>query len=60
MNKSVYNGKIRDTVPAIIGVSKEECEKLAFASEKTKKFIEGKEVVKVIVVPNKLVNIVVK
>ncbi len=54
------NGKIRDTVPAIIGISKEECEKLAFASEKTKKFIEGKEVVKVIVVPNKLVNIVVK
>ena len=54
------NGKIRDTVPAIIGISKEECEKLAFASEKTKKFIEEKEVVKVIVVPNKLVNIVVK
>jgi len=29
-------------------------------SEKAKKFIDGKEVVKVIVVPNKLVNVVVK
>lgn len=54
------NGKVRDMVPVTIGLSKEESEKLAFASEKTKKFTEGKEIVKVIVVPNKLVNIVVK
>lgn len=54
------NGKVRDMVPIKIGFSKEEAEKLAFASEKTKKFIEGKEIVKVIVVPDKLVNIVVK
>ena len=54
------NGKIRETIPAKIGLSKEEYEKLAFDSEKIKKAIEGKEIVKVIVVPNKLVNIVVK
>ena len=54
------NGKVRDMIPAKIGISKEEAEKLAFESEKTKKFTEGKEIVKVIVVPNKLVNIVVK
>ena len=54
------NGKIRETIPAKIGLPKEEYEKLAFDSEKIKKAVEGKEVVKVIVVPNKLVNIVVK
>ena len=54
------NGKIRETIPAKIGLPKEEYEKLAFDSEKIKKSVEGKEIVKVIVVPNKLVNIVVK
>ncbi len=54
------NGKVRDMIPAKIGISKEEAEKLAFTSEKLKKFIDGKEIVKVIVVPNKLVNVVVK
>ena len=54
------NGKIRETIPAKIGLPKEEYEKLAFDSEKIKKAIEGKEIVKVIIVPNKLVNIVVK
>ena len=54
------NGKVRDMVSAKIGISKDDAEKLAFESEKAKKFIDGKEVVKVIVVPNKLVNVVVK
>ena len=54
------NGKVRDMIPAQIGISKDDAEKLAFSSEKVQKFIDGKEVVKVIVVPNKLVNIVVK
>ena len=54
------NGKVRDMVPAQIGISKDDAEKLAFSSEKVQKFVDGKEVVKVIVVPNKLVNIVVK
>ena len=54
------NGKVRDMVSAQIGISKDNAEKLALESEKAKKFIDGKEVVKVIVVPNKLVNVVVK
>ena len=54
------NGKVRDNIQVAVGLSKEELEKVAFESEKTQKNIEGKEVVKVIVVPNKLVNIVVK
>ena len=54
------NGKVRDMVSAQIGISKDDVEKLALESEKAKKFIDGKEIVKVIVVPNKLVNVVVK
>ena len=54
------NGKVRDMLPAQIGISKDDAEKLAFSSEKVQKFVDGKDVVKVIVVPNKLVNIVVK
>ena len=54
------NGKVRDMIPAQIGISKDDAEKLAFSSEKVQKFIDGKEVIKVIAVPNKLVNIVVK
>ena len=54
------NGKVRDMLLAQIGISKDDAEKLAFSSEKVQKFIDGKEVVKVVVVPNKLVNIAVK
>ena len=54
------NGKVRDMVSAQIGISKDDAEKLALESEKAKKFIDGKEIVKVIVVSNKLVNVVVK
>lgn len=54
------NGKLRDMVETELDQSKENLEKLAFESEKIKKQLEGKSVVKVIVVPNKLVNIVVK
>jgi leucyl-tRNA synthetase len=54
------NGKLRDTIQININTPKEELEKTALASEKAGKFIEGKEIVKIIVVPNKLVNIVVK
>ena len=54
------NGKVRDMVSAQIGISKDDAEKLALESEKAKKFIDEKEVVKVIVVPNRLVNVVVK
>jgi len=53
------NGKLRgrETVPA--GLSSEELEKLVLANETVNKYISGKEVKKVIVIPKKLVNIVV-
>ena len=54
------NGKLRNTIKVKIDSSKEELEKLALADEKIKKYIENKEITKVIVVPNKIVNIVVK
>jgi leucyl-tRNA synthetase len=54
------NGKLRDRIPAEASSSREDLEALARASEKIQANLEGKEVVKVIVVPGKLVNFVVK
>ena len=54
------NGKVRGKIIASTNTSKEEMEKLAFEIDNVKVFVEGKEVVKVITVPKKLVNIVVK
>ena len=54
------NGKMRDKFTAPINTPKEELEKTALATEGAVKFMEGKTPVKVIVVPNKLVNIVIK
>ena len=54
------NGKIKDKLEVSQGLSNEELENLAKSAPKTAEFIEGKTIVKVIVVPNKLVNIVVK
>lgn len=54
------NGKIRDKVMIHAGLDKESTEKAAMASEKIREMITGKTVVKVIAVPGKLVNIVVK
>ena len=41
-------------------LSREELQEIALADEKVKAEIDGKEIVKVIAVPNKLVNIVVR
>lgn len=54
------NGKVRDKFQAATGTSKEELERMAKETEGFKKFTEGKEIVKVIIVPDKIVNIVVK
>ena len=54
------NGKLRGRIETHSDTSKEEMEKLAKEIDNVKKFIEGKEIAKVIVVPKKLVNIVVK
>lgn len=52
------NGKVRGKLTISRGLSKEELEEKALASESIKPFIEGKTIRKVIVVPDKLVNIV--
>lgn len=54
------NGKVRDRIEAPAGITDEEMEELARSSERLRKHLEGREVIKVITVPGKLVNIVVK
>ena len=56
----MINGKLRDKFEVSAGTAKEELEKLAYATEGAKKYMEGKTVVKTVVVQDKLVNIVVK
>ena len=53
-----HKGKLRDTLTAPKGASKELLEEMALASEKVQRSIDGAEVRKVIVVPDRLVNIV--
>lgn len=52
------NGKLRSKVQVAVDTAKAELEKIALADEHIKRNLEGKTVRKVIVVPNKLVNIV--
>lgn len=54
------NGKLRAKIELPAGTSKDETEKAAFENEKIKSYTEGKTIIKVIVVPDKLVNIVVR
>jgi len=54
------NGKVRDKMEVPAGLSKEEFEKIAMESDKAKALIDGKTIVKVIAVPGKLLNIVVR
>jgi len=43
-----------------LGTGKEELERLALANEKAKPFLEAKQIVKLVVIPDRLANIVVK
>ncbi|WP_374712241.1 leucine--tRNA ligase [Symbiobacterium terraclitae] len=54
------NGRVRDRMEVPAGISAAEMEAAARASEKVQALVAGKEIVKVIPVPGKLVNIVVK
>ena len=54
------NGKLRSRLLVAAETSKEELESLARADEKTREYTDGKQIVKVVVVPNRLVNIVIK
>ena len=54
------NGKLRSRVMASPETSNEQLERLAFADEKVLEYTAGKEIIKVIVVPKRLVNIVLR
>jgi leucyl-tRNA synthetase len=54
------NGKVRDRMTAPVSVTEEEAKRLVAGLEKVRPFVEGKQVVKVIYVPGRLVNIVVR
>ena len=54
------NGKLRARVITAFGTSKEDLEAIARADEKVQPYSSGKQVVKIVIVPDKLVNIVVK
>lgn len=53
-----FNGKVRFTLMLPSDMSKEEVEKTALSDSQTEKFLDGKPLKKVIVVPGKIVNIV--
>ena len=55
-----FCGKTRFTIQLPADVSKEDAEKAALADERTAKYTEGKQIVKTIVVPGRIINIVVK
>ncbi|HUJ34139.1 MAG TPA: leucine--tRNA ligase [Solirubrobacteraceae bacterium] len=54
------NGKVRDRVDAPTGAPRDELEKLCLESRGVKAHLDGHEIAKVIVVPDKLVNVVVR
>ena len=55
-----FNGKTRFTLDLPTDISREDAEKAALQAEATPKYLEGKQVVKVIVVPHRIINIVIK
>ncbi len=54
------NGKVRDRIMIATGISREEMEVAAKANARVQELTAGKSIVKVICVPDKLVNVVVK
>ena len=55
-----FNGKVKEKMMVPANANKEELEKIALESEKIQGLLEGKSIVKVIAVPGRLINIVVK
>jgi leucyl-tRNA synthetase len=54
------NGKLRAHIRAPFGTARDELQRLALANDKVKQFSDGKQIAKVVVVPDRLVNVVVK
>ncbi|QJP35898.1 class I tRNA ligase family protein [Nonlabens sp. Ci31] len=55
-----FNGKMKFTLDLPVAISKDELEKLVLANEKVQEQLEGKTMIKSIVVPGKIVNFVIK
>ena len=55
-----FCGKTRFTMQVPADAQKDEVEKLALADERTAKYTDGKQIMKTIVVPGKIINIVVR
>ncbi|HOK37143.1 MAG TPA: leucine--tRNA ligase [Bacteroidales bacterium] len=55
-----FNGKTRFNLDLGINLNNEQIKEIVLSNENSKKWIEGKEIVKIIIVPRKIVNIVVK
>jgi len=55
-----FCGKTRFTMQVPADASKDDVEKMALADERTAKYTDGKQIIKTIVVPSKIINIVVK
>lgn len=55
-----FNGKTRFMLELPLNMPKEEIEKTVLANEQTQKYIDGKAIAKVIIVPGKIVNIALK
>lgn len=54
------NGKVRGKMEVSMDTKEDEMQELALKIDNVQRFLEGKEVIKVIVIPKKLVNIVLK
>jgi len=54
------NGKLRDKIDVDTNCSNEEIQNIALSSEKVRAYTDGHEIVKVVVVPKKLVSVVIK
>jgi len=54
------NGKVRDRITVPVGTAEEQIKETALRSEKVQSSMDGKTIAKLVVVPGKLVNIVVK
>jgi leucyl-tRNA synthetase len=54
------NGRVRDRVEAPSGASRDELEALCLRAPNVQAHVDGRQVVKVVVVPDKLVNVVVR
>ncbi len=53
------NGRVRDKIEVETGISEEKAKELAISSQNVKKWIQNKEIKKVIFVPGRLINIVI-